>query len=47
MLRAAGCSLLQGYLIGRPAPIARFGMEVGRGGAHGVAREPERVHSHG
>ena len=30
MLRAAGCSLLQGYLIGRPAPIARFSAEVGR-----------------
>ncbi len=40
MLRAAGCSLLQGYLIGRPAPIARFGAEVGRGGAGGMARTP-------
>ena len=30
MLREAGCSLLQGYLIGRPAPIARFSAEVGR-----------------
>ena len=45
MLRAAGCSLLQGYLIGRPAPIARFGAVIGRGGGNGAAREPERVHS--
>lgn len=29
VLRAAGCSLLQGYLIGRPAPITRFGGVVG------------------
>ena len=47
MLRAAGCSLLQGYLIGRPAPIARFGAVIGRGGGNGAAREPERVHSLG
>ncbi len=47
MLRAAGCALLQGYLIGRPAPIARFGAVVGRGGGNGAAREPERVHSLG
>ena len=47
MLRAAGCALLQGYLIGRPAPIARFGAVIGRGGGNGAAREPERVHSLG
>ncbi|MGC8528512.1 EAL domain-containing protein [Acidiphilium sp.] len=47
MLRAAGCSLLQGYLIGRPAPIARFAAVVGGGGGNGAAREPERVHSLG
>ncbi len=30
MLRMAGCALLQGYLIGRPAPMAQFDQIVGR-----------------
>ncbi len=30
MLRMAGCALLQGYLIGRPAPMAQFHQIVGR-----------------
>ncbi|GAN82077.1 diguanylate cyclase (GGDEF) domain-containing protein [Acidocella aminolytica 101 = DSM 11237] len=29
ILRTAGCSLLQGYLIGRPAPITKFGEVIG------------------
>ena len=47
MLRAAGCSLLQGYLIGRPAPIARFSAEVGRDVTSRMTKAPVPADSPG
>ena len=47
MLREAGCSLLQGYLIGRPAPIARFSAEVGRDVTSRMTKAPVPADSPG